>query len=115
MAINMQINFLKIPLSNSTVSRRIKDISKDQFKQLIARIKGNSKYAIQIDEATDISSKAQLLGYVRYCFNNYVHEDFLLCRALEGHAKGEAIFLKISEVLEGVGLKWEDCVGVCTD
>ena len=42
--------FLKISLSDSTVSRRIEDTSKDQFEQLIASIKGNSKYAIQIDE-----------------------------------------------------------------
>ena len=32
-----------------------------------------------------------------------------------GHTTGEAIFLKVSEVLEEVGLKWESCVGVCTD
>ena len=58
---------------------------------------------------------AQLLGYVRYCFNNNVYEDFFFCRALEGYTTGEAIFLKVSEVLEEVRLKWEDCVGVCTD
>ena len=99
----MQMNFKKIPLSDSTVSRRIEDIGKDQFEQLIARIKGNLKYAIKIDETRDISSKAQLLGYVRYCFNNNVHEDFLFCRALEGHTTSEAIFLKVSEVLKEVG------------
>ena len=104
----------KIPLSGTTVSRRIEDLIKEQFEQLIERIKGILKYAIQIDETTDVSSKAQLLGYVRYCFNNNVHEDFF-CRALEGYTTGEAIFLKVSKVLEEVGLKWEDCVGVCTD
>ena len=46
--------FKKIPLSDSTVSRRIEDISKDQLERLIVRIKGNSKYAVQIDETTDI-------------------------------------------------------------
>ena len=56
-----------------------------------------------------------MLGYVRYCFNNNAHEDFFFCRALEGYTTGEAIFLKVSQVLEEVGLKWEDCVGVCTD
>ena len=68
--------FKKIPLSDTTVSKRIEDISKDHFEQLIARIKGNLKYAIQIDESKDISSKAHLLGYVKYCFNNNAHEDF---------------------------------------
>ena len=68
--------FLKILLSNTTVSRGIEDISQDQFVQLIARIKGNSHYAIQIDKSTDISSKAHMLVYVRYCFNINVYEDF---------------------------------------
>ena len=56
-----------------------------------------------------------MLGYVRYFFNNNAHEDFLFCSALVGHTTGEAIFLKASEVLKEVGLKWENCVGVCTD
>ena len=55
------------------------------------------------------------MGYVRYCFNNNVHENFLFCRALERYTTGEAIFLKASKVLEEIGLKWEDCVGVCAD
>ena len=56
-----------------------------------------------------------MLGYVRYCFNNNVHEDLFFCRALKGYTTGEAIFLKVSEVLEEVGLNWEDRVGVCSD
>ena len=48
----------KILLSDSTVSERIEHISKDQLEQLTAKIKENSKYAIPIDETTDISNKA---------------------------------------------------------
>ena len=54
MATNMQMNLKKISISDSTVSRRIEDISKDQFEQLVTRRKGNSKYTMQIDETTDI-------------------------------------------------------------
>ena len=100
----------KFFLSDSKVSRQIEDISKDQFEQLIARIKRNSKYVIQIDETTDTLGKARLLGYVRYCY-----EDFLFCKALERCTTNKAVFLKISKVLEEVGLKWQDCVRVCTD
>ena len=57
----------------------------------------------------------QVLGYVRYCFNNNVYENFLFYRGLEGYTTGEAIFLKVSELLEEVRLKWEDCVKVCTN
>ncbi|XP_060525290.1 protein FAM200A-like [Cylas formicarius] len=51
----------KIPLSNDTVSKRISDISNDQFQQLLMRLKDSSKFAIQLDESTDISKMAQLL------------------------------------------------------
>ncbi|GFQ88510.1 putative transposase [Trichonephila clavata] len=34
----------KIPLSNDTVSKRISDISNDQFQQLLMRLKDSSKY-----------------------------------------------------------------------
>jgi hypothetical protein len=53
--------------------------------------------------------------YVRYCYNNKVHEDLLFCRPLDGHTTGEAIFQNIDEFFKEMGLKWEDCVGVCTD
>ena len=44
-----------------------------------------------------------MLGYVRYCFNNNTHEDFLFCGTLEEYTIGEAIFLKVREVFEEVG------------
>ncbi len=105
----------KIPMSDTTVSRRILEISKDQFEQLLERIKENSKFAIQLDETTDIANMAQLLVYVRYCHNDNVHEDLLCCRPLEGHTTGEAIFQKVDDCFKEVGLNWTDCVGVCTD
>ncbi|GFR14311.1 zinc finger BED domain-containing protein 5 [Trichonephila clavata] len=42
----------KIPLSNDTVSKKISDISNDQFQQLLMRLKDSSKFAIQLDEST---------------------------------------------------------------
>ncbi|KAF2348676.1 hypothetical protein FHG87_020569, partial [Trinorchestia longiramus] len=67
----------KIPVADATVSRRILKISEEQFKQLLGRIKDNSKFAIQLDRTTDITNMAQLLAYVRYCHNDDVHEDTL--------------------------------------
>ena len=45
----------KIPLSNDTVARRIAEIIDDQFEQLIIRLKKSPKFAIQLDETTDVS------------------------------------------------------------
>ena len=52
----------KILLSNNTVSRQISAIGLDQHEQLFLRIKKGSKFAIQFDETTDITSVADLLG-----------------------------------------------------
>lgn len=105
----------KIPLSNDTVSKRISDISNDQFQQLLMRLKDSSKFAIQLDESTDISKMAQLLLFVRYIYEGSIHEDILFCRPLEGHTRGKDIYKKVNEFFEKEGLNWKNCVGVCTD
>jgi hypothetical protein len=52
---------------------RITEISDEMREQLLERIKKSPKFAIQLDESTDISNSGQLLTYVRYCFENRVH------------------------------------------
>ena len=54
----------KIPLSDNTISRRIYDVSQDIESQVIASIKEAKSFAIQLDESTDITGKAQLLALV---------------------------------------------------
>ena len=54
---------LQIPLSDNTVSRRINDISEDICDQLVSRVR-TSKFAIQVDEATDVAKDAHLIAYV---------------------------------------------------
>ena len=53
----------KISLSNNTVSKRISKIGKDQREQLILRIKGSRKFAIQLDELTDKVPSTSLLNF----------------------------------------------------
>ncbi|XP_023311639.1 zinc finger BED domain-containing protein 5-like [Anoplophora glabripennis] len=50
----------KIPLSNDTVSRRIKDLSESIKRQLCSRLK-SCDFALQIDESTDVAGLAVLL------------------------------------------------------
>jgi hypothetical protein len=64
-----------VPLSNDTVSERIREISDDVCEQLLERIKKQNKFVIQLDESTDISNLEQLLTYVRYCFENRAQEN----------------------------------------
>lgn len=103
-----------VPLSDGTISRRITDMAQDIKSQLIDRVK-KGKYALQLDESTDVSNCAQLLVFVRYSFDGKLNEDLLFCAPLEGTCTGEDIFTKLDNKLKEEGLSWDECIGVCTD
>ena len=105
----------KIPLLNNTVSRRISAINDDQREQLILRIKEGVKFAIQLDESTDITNMAHLLVYVRYIYNNEINEDLLFCQQMNTRTTGMDVFQKVDTFFSNVGLQWKDCVAICTD
>ena len=89
---SMQMNWRKFLSSMTQLLTELTDINSDLFQQLIQRIKESPKFAIQLDESTDITNLAQLLVYVRYIYKSNVHEDLLFCRPLNDHTTGEDIF-----------------------
>ena len=103
-----------IPISNDTVRRRICEMSEDIVTQLTERLQC-TKFAIQLDESTDIAGESQLLAYVRYCWQNVVQEEFLFCKSLPGRATADEIFRVVNEFFITFGLQWMNCIGVCTD
>ena len=66
-------------ISDTTIFRRITDLSNDVTSQVIEDIKKSPVgISIQFDESTDISSESHLLAFVRYVkgfykFINIVH------------------------------------------
>ena len=64
-----------IPISNSTVTRRI-----DEMSQWVEnRVIESPFFSLQFDESTDVEGLCQLLDFVRYIWNSDPHEDMLLC------------------------------------
>ena len=57
-----------MPLSNGTIARCITDMAQDIKCQLVDRVK-KGKYALQLDESTDILNSAQLIVFIRYSFD----------------------------------------------
>ncbi|XP_064096491.1 zinc finger BED domain-containing protein 5-like [Macrobrachium nipponense] len=104
----------KIPLSNDTVHGRILEISTD-IEENVCRKKLPAYFALQVDESTDISNKAQVMAFIRFTDGDRIVNQYLCCKELFATTKGEDIFLILNSYFEKFYLSWESCVGICTD
>jgi len=106
-----------IPLSNDTVERWISDMAEDTEKQLTAKINKSVLFGLQLDESTDIQNNSILLTYVRYIDHDEsdMKEDILSVSDLPTHTTSSEIFKVLNCIIEERGLKWKNCIGVCTD
>ena len=82
----------KVPLSDNTISRRINEMSADIESVVLDKIRISNKFALQLDESTDISGHAQLLANVRFVDENTIRENFLFCMTLPEKTTGEKFF-----------------------
>ena len=72
----------KVPFSDNTIARCIDDMSADIANIVLEKIRVSGKFALQLDESTDISGYAQLLANVRSMEGDAIRENFLFCKAL---------------------------------
>ncbi|XP_055734780.1 SCAN domain-containing protein 3-like [Salvelinus fontinalis] len=104
----------QVPLSATTVTRRIDERAEDVEAQLLERLNESWWYAIQVDEPTDVDNKAILLVYVQYIFQDDMHEDMLCVLSLPTNTTASELFKSLDDYTSG-NLDWSFCVGVCTD
>ena len=90
-----------IPLSNSTIERRISDLSEDLEDQLLDKIKTSKFFALQLDESCDVSSKEILVCFVRYTDfkGEDMGEEFLCSIELHSYTTGSEIFQGIDKYM----------------
>ena len=111
-----QIDSMKqIALSDSTVSRRIKELSSWIEDEVCAEMRSSEHWALQLDESTDCSGQAILMVFVRYMCNYAISEELLFCKALGTSTSGQAIFDLVDSYLSDHQISWTKCINVCTD
>ncbi|XP_071054694.1 zinc finger BED domain-containing protein 5-like [Onthophagus taurus] len=104
----------QIPLSDTTVSRRIFEMAENVENEIIMRIRKSKFFSLQLDESTDCQNVAQLICLAKYEYKNEVVDDFLFCKELQ-RTTGEEIFKSVNSYITGNNISWENCVGVCSD
>jgi len=106
-----------VPLSDDTMSRRIEDLSSDLQDQIRENFKTpeDERWALQVDECTDISGKAQLLAFIRFIKDGKLVNEFFFCKDLKSTTTGGDIFELVNENVLLFNLEWKNCVSVCTD
>ena len=86
----------KIPLSNITIHRRILHLSENIDVNYQMKLEG-SKFALIVDESTDISNSAQLHVFVRFINDDEIINHFLCCAEMPTTTRGQDIFHMIAD------------------
>lgn len=105
-----------IPLSESTIARRIKDIGNHIATENKARFAEFQYYSIAIDESTDATDSAQLLIFIRGITATFqVSEELAAVCTINANATGYQIFCQVFDWLVQSGLPLNRLVNVTTD
>ncbi|XP_038637238.1 SCAN domain-containing protein 3-like [Scyliorhinus canicula] len=103
-----------IPLSNSSVSRRIDEMAEDVEKQLIANLQVK-QFALQLDESTLRDNEVILLSYVRFIDYQGPREEMLFARSLRTDTKGETIFNEVVTYFKESNIPLKNIIACATD
>ena len=67
-----------------------------------------------MDKSTNTDNKATMLAFVRYIFQEGVHEDMLCALLFPTKTTAEELFKSLNDYISG-NLNWSFCAGICMD
>ncbi|XP_034287159.2 zinc finger BED domain-containing protein 5-like [Pantherophis guttatus] len=104
-----------LPLSNSTVKRRIEEMAVNVEKKLISILQ-NSSFSMQLDKSTIADNNALLMAYVRYFDeNNTLREERLFAINLITDTRGLSIFNTVKSYFTKNNIPLNNIVACATD
>ena len=89
----------EVSLSNTTVQRRIVEISDNIESQLTTAVQHSPVFAIQLDESCDISSLSELMCFVRYIENGDLQTNFVFCKSLETTTRARDVMEHVEQYM----------------
>ena len=108
---------MKVPLSKDIISSKIEDLSSDLKDQICERFEAPdnevSLLSSLVYESTDISSKAQLLAFIRFITDEKYVREYLFCKDLQTTTKDENVFNVMNKNILLFTLQRKNCVSVC--
>ena len=89
-------------------------MSENIKSKMISKINSSPVFALQLDEATDVSNTSQLLVYIKYVADERINEEFLFCQSSKTTSKAADVFQVLSDFFDKTELSWSKLVGVYT-
>ncbi|CDW58701.1 hypothetical protein TTRE_0000702601 [Trichuris trichiura] len=114
MTLNARDIVQAIPLSNSTVCRRIDEMALDVEDQLVALLR-LKKFSLQVDETTLQDNDALLMAYVRFWNANTLMEEMLFVRKIRSDTKGLTMFGEIQNYFNEKSIPFQNVIACATD
>uniref|UniRef100_A0A5S6R3U5 DUF4371 domain-containing protein n=1 Tax=Trichuris muris TaxID=70415 RepID=A0A5S6R3U5_TRIMR len=114
MNLNAQDTVQVIPLSNSTICRRIEEMAHDVEGQLVSLLQ-SKKFSLQIDETNFQDSDALLMAYVRLWNANTLTEEVLFARRIRSDTKGLTMFEKVRNYFNEKNIPFQNLIACATD
>ena len=92
-------------------------MAKDLLEQLLYKIGKVPCYGLQLDESTDVGSRAQLLVFIRFpdADSYNIVDEYLCCLDLEVKTTAEQVFNKLNEFMTEKQIPWDKCCSLTTD